>query len=120
MHSVDGEKADLPGAEVLEIDGDTFDVVSDGMWSAVNGPRATIGVLKSDKTTVAAKTGTAEFGALNEEGVYEHTHSWVTGFFPAEDPKYSFVYLLEDGGESINASREARKLIDWVVDEYEL
>ena len=88
--------------------------VKEGMWNAVNGPRGTIGNLAGLKTKVAAKTGTAEFGALNKDGSYEHTHAWVTGFFPYDDPQYTFTIFLEDGGESYNAARLARYLIEWM------
>ncbi len=90
--------------------------VQDGMRNAVAGPRKSINALTEAKVPVAAKTGTAEFGALNSKGEYEHTHAWVTGFFPYENPKYSFVLLLEDGGESYYAAQEARKFIDWWVE----
>jgi cell division protein FtsI/penicillin-binding protein 2 len=40
----------------------------------------------------------------------------VTGFFPYDKPKYSFVIFLEDGGESNNASILAREFIDWFAD----
>ncbi|MBI2356636.1 penicillin-binding protein 2 [Candidatus Dojkabacteria bacterium] len=90
--------------------------VREGMWSAVNGSRRVIFPLTDAKVEVAGKTGTAEFGKLNSKGIYEHTHAWVTGFFPYEKPKYSFVVLLEDGGESFYAAKVAREFIDWWVD----
>ncbi len=88
--------------------------VREGMWATVNGPRRVVGILSGADVTVAAKTGTAEFGRVNSDGVYEHTHAWVTGFFPYEDPKYAFTILLEDGGESYNAATTAREYIDWL------
>lgn len=92
-----------------------FDITKEGMWSAVNGSGASISSLSGLGTQVAAKTGTAEFGALNKDGSYEHTHSWVGGFFPYDNPKYSFTIFLEDGGESINAVRVIREMIQWMV-----
>lgn len=91
--------------------------VREGMWSAVNGSRATITSLKGLGVEVAAKTGTAEFGELNEKGEYEHTHAWTTGFFPYDNPEYSFTIFLEDGGESYNAAYVARDMIKWMVEE---
>lgn len=89
--------------------------VREGMWSAVNGPRATIrGVAGIPDVSVAAKTGTAEFGKLNKKGQYEHTHAWVTTFFPADNPKYALTIFLEDGGQSYNAVKSARELILWM------
>lgn len=89
-------------------------LVKEGMRSAVNAPRATIKWLAGLPVVVAAKTGTAEFGALNEKGEYENTHAWVTGFFPYEEPKYTFTIFLEDGGESYNTAKLARELIEWM------
>jgi penicillin-binding protein 2 len=86
------------------------------MWASVNGARRVIYPLTDAKVEIAGKTGTAEFGKVNRDGTYEHTHAWVTGFFPYDKPKYSFVIFLEDGGESNNASILAREFIDWYID----
>lgn len=88
-------------------------VVREGMWASVNGPRRVIIPLSNAKPTVAAKTGTAEFGRINKDGRYEKTHAWVTGFFPYNKPKYAFVVFLEDGGASNNSAQIARDFIDW-------
>lgn len=95
---------------------ETLTTVKEGMWSAVNGPRATIRTLSGIKGEVAAKTGTAEFGKLNKDGQYENTHAWATGFFPYKDPEYTFTIFLEDGGESINAVRTAKKIVEWIIE----
>ncbi len=93
---------------------DALSIVRDGMFNAVNGPRATIGGVRGLSVKVAAKTGTAEFGKLNKDGVYEHTHAWVTTFFPYESPKYALTIFLEDGGQSYNAVALAREMIIWM------
>jgi penicillin-binding protein 2 len=90
--------------------------VREGMRASVSGPRRVIFPLTDAKVAVAGKTGTAEFGKVNKDGSYEHTHAWVTGFFPYDKPKYSFVIFLEDGGESNNASILAREFIDWFAE----
>ena len=94
---------------------EAFEITKEGMWSAVNGSGASISSLSGLGTQVAAKTGTAEFGTLNKDGSYEHTHAWVGGFFPYDNPKYSYSIFLEDGGESINAVRVIREMIQWMV-----
>lgn len=94
---------------------ETLEIVRKGMWEVVNGPRGIAKTLSLTGTSVAAKTGTAEFGKLNEKGVYEDTHAWVTGFLPYEDPKYSFSLLLEDGGSSANAVATIKDMIIWMV-----
>ena len=93
----------------------TLDIVKKGMWEAVNGSRGIAKSLSGTGTTVAAKTGTAEFGKVNSKGIYEDTHAWVTGFFPYENPKYSFSLLLEDGGTSSNATAVMSGMISWLV-----
>ncbi|MHC1716693.1 MAG: penicillin-binding protein 2 [Candidatus Dojkabacteria bacterium] len=95
---------------------DALKTVKEGMWSTVNGPRGNIRTLSGMKVEVAAKTGTAEFGKLNSKGEYEHTHAWVTTFFPYDKPKYALTIFLEDGGESINAVRMAREMILWMIE----
>lgn len=44
---------------------------------------------------VGAKTGTAQLGYNNE-----YVNSWTTGYWPYENPKYSFVFLMEKGPAS--------------------
>lgn len=50
-----------------------------------------------ENTAVGAKTSTAQTGRYDENGV-EYCHGWVTGFYPAHDPKYAVTILAEDGG----------------------
>lgn len=90
--------------------------VREGMRASVAGPRRVIVPLTDAKTEVAAKTGTAEFGRVDEDGRYIDTHAWVNGFFPYEAPKYSFVVFLEGGSASNNAAQLAREMVDWFVE----
>ncbi len=93
----------------------SLDIVKKGMWETVNSSRGIVGSLSNTGTKVAAKTGTAEFGKVNEKGIYEDTHAWVAGFFPYDNPKYSFTVFLEDGGSSSNASAVMKEMIVWMV-----
>ena len=58
--------------------------VSDGTGSAAS---ADIGIS-------AGKTGTAETGQLNNGNAV--VHSWFTGYYPADDPKFVITVLVED------------------------
>ena len=87
-------------------------IVREAMHRAVIDNDGGIFGLRGAKVDVAAKTGTAEFGALNKDGSYEHAHGWVTGFYPYDDPKYAFVMLLEDAGESYYTVDAFRQFID--------
>lgn len=118
--SFEGEDGKKDEVEVQPIrtdivSSDSLKIVREGMWNAVNGPRATIRYLAGiPGVSVSAKTGTAEFGKLNKKGVYEHTHAWVTTFFPSERPKYVLTMFLEDGGQSYNTAKVAREMIIWM------
>lgn len=67
-----------------------FDVVHKGLRQAV-----TIGTgraLSMPGVKVAAKTGTAQVGTSKR-----YVNSWVTGFFPYENPRFAFTVLMERG-----------------------
>lgn len=88
-----------------------FRTVREGMRSVVT--EGTGGVLNVPYVHIAAKTGSAQTGFQNK-----FINSWVTGFFPYENPKYAFVVLMEKGpseGER-SASFAARGFFDWMRD----
>lgn len=70
------------------IEKEHYQVVQEGMRQAVN--EGTTQALKTPGVAIAAKTGTAQVGRNNEM-----VNSWVIGFFPADNPRYSFALLLE-------------------------
>jgi penicillin-binding protein 2 len=56
--------------------------------------------------SVAAKTGTAQVGALNQ-----YDNAWVEGFWPYDNPEYAFAVVLERGPvgvgeEGVNVMQE--------------
>ncbi|MCD4811550.1 penicillin-binding protein 2 [bacterium] len=95
---------------------EALDVVKEGMWSTVHSNMGSSGTLRSLGQEVAIKTGTAEFGALNAKGEYEHTHAWIAGFYPYDDPKYSFVIFLEDGGLSFDSLPYIKEVLHWLIE----
>ena len=111
--SEDGTAEELQYSSINKdfVSKEALDLTKEGMWQAVNRSGSSMPFLSSHGFEVAAKTGTAEFGALNAKGIYEHTHAWVGGFFPFDDPQYSFSIFLEDGGESFNAV----KVVDGIL-----
>ena len=52
---------------------------------------------RSRKVSVGAKTSTAQTGRYSEDGE-ELCHAWITGFFPAESPRYALTVFIENGG----------------------
>lgn len=103
VHEVSGVK--------LPISAEDFAVVREGMaYSVDNGTAAGLSV---HSFSVSAKTGTAEVG-----GEKEYIHSWITGYFPRNEPRYAFTLMLERGpwGEEVGAVAVARDVLEWVHD----
>lgn len=75
--------------EQLPLRDDVFTPVQEGMRLAVT--EGTAQALNNPRLAVAAKTGTAQI--KNNTRV----NSWVIGFFPYENPRFSFAVLMEDG-----------------------
>ncbi len=81
-------------------------IVRSGMRQAVTSGSARR--LNDLPTSVAAKTGTAQFGNS------DRTHAWITTFAPYERPEIVVSVLVEDGGEgSTNALPVARRALAW-------
>lgn len=77
------------------------DTVTNGTAVAINVPYV----------HAAAKTGTAQVGPNNSL-----ENSWSTGFWPAEDPKYAYVVVM-DQAKSTNetgATFAVRQMFDWI------
>jgi len=73
---------DLPKAD--------FDIVHQGMRLGVQIGVAT--ALNVPYVDIAAKSGTAELGVSKA-----NVNSWITGFWPYEDPHYAFAVTMEHG-----------------------
>jgi len=77
----------------VDMDVNNLNVVKEGMRMAV-----TDGIAKRlniSQVKVAAKSGTAELGTSKAL-----VNSWITGFFPYDDPKYAFTVVMERGPRS--------------------
>lgn len=93
----------------IPIDNDKMKVIHEGMRMAVTEGTATALNLSSVK--VAAKSGTAQIGLGNT-----NTNSWIVGFFPYDNPKYSFAILMERGPKAAsgNATRVMSEVVDYM------
>ncbi len=98
-------------SEKLPLDPASYAVVREGMRRAVQ--RGTATGLNIPAVAVAAKTGTAEIGTAKK-----YVHSWITGFFPYEKPRYAFAVVLERGpsGNLIGALYAFRGLLEWMAE----
>jgi len=94
---------------VLPIDPEHLRVVREGMRLSVR--EGTAKGLNTPAVEIAAKTGTAELGETRER-----VNSWVTGFWPYQNPHYAFVVVMEKGSRhnTIGATFVMRQMIDWM------
>ncbi len=88
---------------------DSFTIVHEGMRLGT-----TIGTGKAlnvPYVEFATKTGTAELGTEKA-----NVNSWVSGFFPYTQPRYSFTIVMEKGSvhNLIGAVAVMRELSDWM------
>jgi penicillin-binding protein 2 len=83
-----------PSFIIINIPDSDFAIVRAGMRLAVTSPRtdATVPQLNIPGIEIAAKTGTAQIGTHNQ-----YVNSWSIGFWPANDPKYAYAVVLEQG-----------------------
>ncbi|OGI83389.1 hypothetical protein A2997_01540 [Candidatus Nomurabacteria bacterium RIFCSPLOWO2_01_FULL_36_10b] len=89
------------------INPNNYNIVREGMRKTVTGGTAT--VLNISNPHIAAKTGTAQVGALRNQ-----VNSWVIGFYPYEDPQYAFTVVMEKGPSVgiVGASWAIRHMFD--------
>jgi penicillin-binding protein 2 len=101
----------------ITIDQEHLDLVREGMYRVVNKEGGTAhssvdaetGATVSkwlltnpdgeDPIVIAGKTGTAEVGAVSEDGTYLESHAWFTCYAPYDDPEVVLSVFLERGGE---------------------
>jgi len=94
---------------IIPVDQEKMKVIHEGMRMAVT--EGTCMALNLPSIPVAAKSGTAQVGLGNT-----NTNSWIIGFFPYENPKYSFALVMERGPKeaSGNATRVMSEVIDYM------
>ena len=86
-----------------------FQIVHEGMRLGVL--QGTSVALNVPYVNVAGKSGTAELGVSKA-----NVNSWITGFWPYENPHYAFAVMLEKGSvhNLIGAAAAMRQQLDWM------
>ncbi|MEK7609591.1 MAG: penicillin-binding transpeptidase domain-containing protein [Patescibacteria group bacterium] len=94
---------------ISEIAPKDFKIIHEGMRLSVLG--GTSKALDVTYVNIAGKSGTAELGTTKEK-----VNSWISGFWPYENPKYAFVVMLEQGSvhNLIGAAAAMRQQLDWM------
>ena len=89
---------------------DVVDTLRKGMEAVVD--HGTAAQARVPNVEVAGKTGTAQWGAGNEDKSKSRTAWWFVGFAPADKPQYAFAALVEgDAGDKRHSSETAVPLI---------
>ncbi|VAW32965.1 Cell division protein FtsI [Peptidoglycan synthetase] [hydrothermal vent metagenome] len=83
-------EGDTTAKTQVPVDLKKLSIVRKGMRMGVTSALA--GALNFPYVAIAAKTGTAQVGVHNE-----YDNAWVEGFFPYDNPRYSFAVVLERG-----------------------
>lgn len=77
----------------------TLSAVREGLLAVVEEPIGTgFKTVRLPGVPIAGKTGTAETGPGTPD------HAWFTGYFPADNPRYVIVVVLEHGGSGSKAA----------------
>ena len=94
---------------LLNLDPTYFKIVREGMKLAVE--EGSVSGLNTGYLTLGAKTGTAQLGAKKQ-----FVNSWVTGFFPYDNPKYAFAIIMEKGPaeNTLGGVYVMRQVLDWM------
>lgn len=94
---------------------DVMKSIRDGMIGVVQGRGGTATSSAISGVTIAAKTGTAQWGA----GKNEKVAAWFSGFAPADRPKYAFaaVYEGKEARDDVHGGSHAAPMVSRVLKE---
>ena len=103
----------VTGSTTLNLSLKNLKVIQEGMHMVVHDEGGTAKQLDIPGVDVAAKSGTAELGVTKQL-----VNSWISGYFPYENPKYAFVVIMEKGDRHnpYSAVYAARETIEWMRD----
>lgn len=97
---------------------ENWNVVRRAMFDVVHGRRGTARRARSDRVTIAGKTGTAQVAEMRGEAVksedlpYEvRDHAWFVAYAPAERPEIALAVLVEHGGHGGAAAAPIAKQV---------
>ena len=95
--------------KIIDLPQKNFQIVREGM--RLGTMQGTSVALNVPFAHLAGKSGTAELGVSKDK-----VNSWITGFWPYENPKYAFAVTLEKGSvhNLIGAAAAMRQQLDWM------
>lgn len=107
------KKDEVGEYEELDLDLGVLKIVREGMRMAVTIGGGTARSLERSDVAIAGKSGTAELGVSKA-----HVNSWAVGYWPYEDPQYSFTLLMERAPRSntLGATTVMGHVVDWIAE----
>jgi len=95
----------------VDLPAQDFQIVREGLHQGVKSSNGTDGALNVPYVDIAAKSGTAELGTTKLT-----VNSWITGYFPYDNPEYAFAVVMERGPVSnlIGGAAVMRYTLDWM------
>lgn len=91
-------------------------VVREGMLRTITDPKGTgYGRINVPNVVIAGKSGTAEFGEVDEDGLYTLGHAWFSAFGPYENPEIVVITMVVGGYEG---SAYAGPIADKILNAY--
>jgi penicillin-binding protein 2 len=104
-------KGAAPKYEDKYLNPKSLKIIHEGMRMTTNYPGGTARSLEKPYVAIAAKSGTAEIGAGNQ-----YVNSWAAGFWPYEDPQYSFILMMDQAPRSnaLGATRIMGDVVEWI------
>ncbi len=102
----------------LQLKPDDMETLRKALISVTEDAQGTAHLAQVKGTTVAGKTGTAQWGGGGNRDK-QRTAAWFAGFVPAEHPQYAFAALYEGepGDNSVHGGSHAAPLIGKVLKE---
>ena len=106
-HIIYGQPVEIESK--VDVPAKYFKIVQEGM--ILGAKEGTSKAFGSINAKIAAKSGTAELGVSKDK-----VNSWITGFWPYDNPKYAFVVMLERGSvhNLIGAVAAMKQEFEWM------
>jgi len=95
LKEIDGTALNLTTKVHLGIKDGNLKIIKKGLRDVVAKKSGTAHMLEGLNLEIAGKTGTAQTKG--------NSHAWFAGFFPYDQPKYTILSFIENGGSSLEA-----------------